>query len=108
MWKDSNDKIDELFLKLQELKEFPTICPICNKKNAHIYMHVYNNKTRRGGSWSWCSECHSFSHSTMYVPEYWRNCSEIELEKLSAVPIYLEEIKDKLDKHANAIMMNLL
>lgn len=108
MWKDSNDKIDELFLKLQELKEFPTICPICNKKGAHIYMHVYNNKTRRGGSWSWCSECHSFSHSTIYVPEYWRNCSEIELEKLSAVPIYLEEIKDKLDKHANTIIMNLV
>lgn len=36
MWKDSNDKIDELFLKLEELKEFPTICPICNKKASRI------------------------------------------------------------------------
>lgn len=107
MWKDDNDKIDELFLKLRGIKEFPAICPVCNKKGAHIYMHVYNNKTRRGGSWSWCSECNSFSHCSMHVPEFWRNCPKIKLEKLSAVPTYLEEIKDELDEHANSIIINL-
>ena len=87
--------------------EFPAACPLCNKNGAHIYMHVYDDKTRRGGSWSWCSECHSFLHSSMYVPEYWRNCSIIELERLSVVPIYLEEVKDKLDEHANSIISHI-
>lgn len=43
----------------------------------------------------------------MYVPGYWRNCPIIELEQLSAVPIYLEEVKDKLDEHANSIISDI-
>ena len=32
MWKDDNDKIEELYLDLKEIKKFPAICPICKKK----------------------------------------------------------------------------
>ena len=40
MWKDDNDKIEELYLNLKEIKKFPVICPIC-KKMMHIYICMF-------------------------------------------------------------------
>lgn len=104
MWKDDNDKIEELYLKLKKIKKFPAICPVCKKNDAHIYMHVYDDKTRRGGLWIWCSECYTFSHSSIYVPEYWKNCALVEDEKLCAIPTYLDEIRNIIDTHVDVII----
>lgn len=41
MWKDYDDKIHELFLNLGGIKEFPTVCPMCNKKATHIYICIF-------------------------------------------------------------------
>ena len=106
MWKDDNDKIEELYLK--KIKKFPTICPVCKKNNAHIYMHVYDDKTRRGGLWIWCSECYTFSHGSIYVPKYWENCPLVEFEKLCAIPSYLNEMREIIDTHVNAIKNNYI
>ena len=110
MWKDDNDKIEELYFKLKKIKKFPAMCPICKKNDAHIYMHIYDDKTRRGGLWIWCSECYTFSHSSIYVPNYWRNYPlvELEKEKLSAIPIYLNEIKEVIDAHVDVIINNYI
>lgn len=104
MWRDGNHKIEELYNNLQGIKKFPTICPICKKDAAHIYMHIYEERTRRGGLWIWCSECHTFSHGSIYVPEYWRNCPLVEKERLCAVPDYLNELKEVLDAHMENIL----
>ena len=106
MWKDDNDKIEELYLNLKGIKKFPAICPICKKNDAHLYLHVYDNKTRRGGLWIWCSECYAFSHSSTYVPEHWENCPLVEEEKLCAMPVYLDEIREIIDTHVNVIINN--
>ncbi len=108
MWKDDNDKIEELFINIKNIKKLPTICPICESRNAHIYMHFYDEKTRRGGLWVWCSECNSFSHSSIYVPEYWKNCPLIEVEKLCGMPTYLNEMKEIIDAHVERLMNNCL
>ncbi len=108
MRKDDIGKIEELYLNLKKIKKFPTICPVCKKNNAHIYMHVYNDKTRRGGLWIWCSECYEYSHGSIYVPEYWKNCPLVEVEKLCAVPTYLDEIREIIDKHVSTIMNNYM
>ena len=57
MWKDDNDKIEDLYVNLEKIKKFPTKCPVCNENDAHIYMQIYDKRTRRGGLWVWCSEC---------------------------------------------------
>lgn len=49
MWKDSNDKIAELYFNLQKIEKFPAECSICKEQGGHIYMHIYDEKTRRGG-----------------------------------------------------------
>lgn len=46
-------------------------------------------------------------NSSIYVPEYWQNSLSVELEKLCAVPEYLNEIKDEIDNHANMIINNM-
>ena len=103
MWKDGNDQIEELYVNIKKIEKFPAKCPVCNKNDAHIYMHVYNDKTRRGGLWIWCSECYTFSHSSIYVPEYWKNCPLVEEEELCAIPAYLNEIREIVDAHVNVI-----
>lgn len=103
MWRDDNDKIEELFSNFLNIERFPAICPICKGDAAHIYMHIYDAQTKRGGMWVWCSNCHAFSHSTIYVPDYWKNCSSVEMDRLCAVPIYLENMRDTIDKHADII-----
>lgn len=108
MWKDDNDKIEELYLNLNYIKKFPTICPVCKRNNAHIYMHVFDDKTRRGGLWIWCSECYIFSHSSIYVPEYWENCKFVEVENLCSIPAYLDKIRKVIDIHVNDVMNNSL
>lgn len=104
MWKDDNDKIEELCEDIKKIKNLPEVCPMCKKRGVHIYMHVYNRKTRRGGVWGWCSECHTFFHGSTFVPDYWENCTDVEVEKLCAIPAYLEELKEKIDEHVNAII----
>ena len=99
MWK-VNGKIDELYSNLKRIKMFPTTCPVCKKNNAHIYMHVYDDKRWKGGLWIWCSKCYTYSytytssHGSIYVPRYWENCPLVEVEKLWAIPTYLDEMRE--------------
>ena len=104
MWKDDNDDILRVYTQLGTNTKFPAQCPVCRKKGAHLYMHIHDSKMKRGGLWIWCSECYTFSHSSIYVPNYWRNLPEVEVNKLCAIPEYLEEIKDFIDNHVNEIM----
>lgn len=105
MWTDNNDEILKLYTQLDSGKKFPTKCPVCNNRSAHLYMHVENLKTRRGGFWVWCSECHVFSHGSIYVQDNWINYSGVNEEKLTATPGYLEKMKEEIDAHVNESLM---
>ena len=50
MWVDYNDKImDNIFVNVKKSKNVPYLCEVCNNKSVHLYMHIYNNTTKRGG-----------------------------------------------------------
>ena len=106
MWSDENDNIEKIYEDFYDIKNFPAECPVCGRKAAHLYAHIYDAKTRKGGLWVWCSDCKSFSHGSIKVPDFWKNCPIIELEKLCAVPIYLEEMKESIDAYVNMIKEN--
>lgn len=59
-WNDSGDKFEQMWNINQDPMKVPYICPYCNEKEGHMYMHVYNLKTHRGGLWLWCSACKQF------------------------------------------------
>ncbi|MCR5607986.1 MAG: hypothetical protein K6G26_02860 [Lachnospiraceae bacterium] len=104
MWKDDKDAIERIYTELKTIKKFPAACPVCNKLSVHVYMHIYDDKTRRGGLWIWCSECHSFYHSYICVPKFWRNCDLIKKEELCAIPDYLEKMSSLIDAHVNTVI----
>ena len=104
MWRDDNDKINDVFVKFESTKSFPAECPICKRNTAHLYMDIHSPRTRRGGLWVWCDACHAFSHSSIYVPDYWINCAMVDAEKLSSIPVYLNHISNVVDAHANTIL----
>lgn len=106
VWRDDNDRINDLFLNLRSIKHFPAECPIRKRNSAHLYMDIHNPNTRRGGLWVWCNECYTFSHCSIYVPEYWETSTMISKEKLCAIPDYLNHISDVVDAHVNRILAN--
>jgi len=106
MWKDDY-KLQKIFNDFPKVEKFPCLCPICEKKDTHVYMQKYNQKTLRGGLWVWCSQCNSFSHSSIYVPAYWVNYPNLVLENLSAIPMYLDNMKVEIDRHVNYILKNI-
>ena len=104
MWKDYRCDIEKIYTDIKNIDKFPVTCPACNKLNVHIYMHIYDDKTRRGGLWIWCSKCHSFLHSSIYVPDFWENCELIKKEELCAIPDYLEKNVSLIDVHVNDLL----
>lgn len=102
-WHDDSEKIDALLHNYESIIKFPTYCPVCGICDVHIYMHLHDNKTRRGGIWIWCGNCHVFRHSSIYVPEYWSNYDK-EPSILYAVPFNLDIIKSEIDHHVNNIL----
>lgn len=108
MWNDDNDKIMELLKKYiaKDAAIFPMMCPVCEEKHGHIYMHRWKEGVDRGASWAWCSSCRVCSHCTISIPKWWENNEKIKVEYLAAHPDYLEKMKEMIDKHVEMKLDN--
>lgn len=82
---------------LLEKNNFPADCPICGRREAHVYLRAYTPK--RGDLWTWCSSCQSFEHASIIPPSDWKNDDFIDYHHLSALPQYLEFQKDSIDSY---------
>lgn len=107
MWREDNDKIlnilDDFYVPK---KHFPVICPICGKRDGHIYLYRHNENSQRGGLWLWCSACHHTSHSSYQLPLWWKNFPDFDTTKLASHPDYLEENKTYIDEWVNKLKVN--
>lgn len=106
MWHDDNDDIMKLYNLLEEHEIYnplPTVCPVCGSKSGHIYLHRYDEE-HHGGSWVWCSNCHSYSHASFRVPEWWRNLSLFSILDLHAVPDNLDLKVHFIDDFVNKLI----
>ncbi len=97
MWL-SDDKIMNIFNYLDYSNNFPCVCPVCGKKEGHIFMFRPSLEKRRGGGWVWCSSCKNSAHVDMAVPDWWVNNPEIDASKLTFDPDYLEDNKKIIDQ----------
>ena len=97
MWKDEKDNMLDILDEIEKGQaKFPTVCPVCGKQEAHLYMHKESGENI-GGLWVWCSSCKNYIHATYQIPQWWKNSLEITESELSPNPQYLEENKDVLD-----------
>lgn len=106
MWHDDKDDIMKLFDNIENHdpdSHFPATCPICGMKTGHIYMHRYDEENH-GGLWVWCSNCHSYSHASFRVPEWWRNLSLFSILDLHAVPDNLDQKSQYIDDFVNKLL----
>lgn len=101
MWKDDNDKIDDVFEDIcaGNYSDLPIRCPICEDLSLYFYIHRWHWNGVKGGLWIWCSKCKNFSHGTIVVPEWWSNCKIISIDLLNSLPINLEEHKFEIAIH---------
>jgi len=103
MWNDSNDTIMDIFDDACEgAISFPAVCPLCQNKNAHLYMHRHDAK--HGGIWMWCSSCNSYAHMSGIIPAWWRNPSFVEESALDSEPVFLDNISALIDPWVNTIL----
>lgn len=106
MWHDDNDYIMKLLSILEKRYNdppFPASCPICGAKSGHIYMHRYD-KESHGALWIWCSSCHSFSHSSYKIPDWWINPNLFTIFDLHAVPDNLDEQAASIDDYISKLL----
>ena len=106
MWHDDNDNIMKLYGILDNHEAdnpFPAVCPDCGKKTGHVYMHRYD-EDNHGGLWIWCSSCHSYSHSSCKVPDWWRNLSLFSITDLHAEPDDLDLQTQYIDDFVNKLI----
>ncbi len=70
VWLDNDDKIMDILDNIETENKgcFPVVCPICGKKEGHLYFHRNMEGDERGSMWVWCSACYHFSHA-MYREE---------------------------------------
>ena len=54
--------------------------------------------------WTWCSACCHSAHVTFRLPEWWENLEQIDFEKISSYPDYLEENKRDIDEWINKLI----
>ena len=101
MWLD-NEKIIEIYNKLNGNNKFPSECPNCKSESAHIYFH--SHKENRCGVWVWCSECGAFAHMSSYTPSWWKNPVFINEDELCSEPTYLESKAVDIDKWVNKLI----
>lgn len=104
MWKDDNERILNIFNSLDKIIETPTTCPICSKKECHIFFYRHDEKGTRGGAWVWCSHCNHFAHASFQIPAWWRNTPFLPEEILSSDPTLLEENKEMIDNWINKLL----
>lgn len=106
MWRDDDDRImDILDIDIMGSKEyFPVICPVCGKREGHLYAHRFKEGEDRGGEWAWCSACHHSVHVSARLPKWWKNPDMIDFERLAAIPDYLEENKIYIDEWINGLL----
>ena len=55
MWIDNDDRIMEIldYIEKPSKECFPVTCPICGKREGHLYFHRYMQGNARGGMWTW-------------------------------------------------------
>ena len=106
MWHDDKDDIMKLFDIVENHdpdSSLPATCPVCGSKSGHIYLHRYDEENH-GGLWVWCSSCHSFSHSSCKVPDWWRNLSLFTIFDLHSAPDNLDEQAVYIDDFVNKLL----
>ena len=97
VWKDDSSNLDIVAANaLLNGKFIPPEC--CESPEIHIYGHKYRKNS--GSAWIWCSHCGAFSHlDGIPISDSWVNSEKIDFSKLTAIPIYLEKMKNIVDAH---------
>ncbi len=103
MWNDATDDILDIFDKVKKKETLPLYCPMCGKKEAHIYMYRFEYYSR-GTIWAWCSACKATAHGRMMLPIWWENSETLDNSLLGVHPDLLEEKKEFVDKYVNMLI----
>ena len=105
-WHDDSGVLDQVAIVALSNKELlPSAC--CNHPKIHIHAHSAGRwkEKGRGSAWIWCSHCGTFSHlDGIQISSDWENNPDVDSDQVSAVPIYLETVKDAVDKHMKAFL----
>lgn len=106
MWQDNNDKILDILdiIETNNKECFPVVCPICRRRDGHLYFHRYMEGDERGGMWTWCSACYHSAHTMYRLLKWWKNLDEVHFERLTNYPNYLEDNKISIDEWVNKLM----
>lgn len=107
MWKEK-DEMMELLSNLGDCNSaWPHECPLCKEKHAHALLHRSMPDSDFGTAWLWCDACGSYSHFSYRIPEWWKNPSFIDNEKLDSFVDYPNSLRDLSDKWLRELQIDM-
>ena len=106
MWNDEDIRIQNIYnMVCIDKQTVPLSCPICGKLHAHFF--IYRHDETHGGLWLWCSFCKSYTHGSMFIPDWWKNPDFIDSSLLMHNPDYLEKNAERIDDWVNTLIIEL-
>ena len=106
MWNDADKTIFDIFDLLNRNDRAPLKCPVCGKKDAHLYMYRWKEK-KNGSIWVWCSQCKASCHERVQLPDWWKNATVIDDNLLGIHPDMLDENKQFVDAYLNLLLKDI-
>lgn len=92
----------QIYNESQESLNLSAPCPVCQMLSLHHWYQIGTPIDRvvagrkliaTGALWEWCSNCHSFAHYSCFVPDWWSCDLEVDVDKLTALPIAIEKAR---------------
>ncbi len=80
-------------------------CPVCGNRELHRWFWLARPRHTveagrvwlgRGTQWQWCSNCHSYEHTSGLVPDWWRSTLVLPESALRHDPGPLEEARQAI------------
>ena len=103
-WQDVSSKNhrgwNQIFSSNKEGLNLSQPCPVCRHSTLHKYYQAVDPIDRiilgqrfiaRGALWTWCSTCHSYEHSSAFVPDWWSCTLYVDESKLTHQPEAIEQ-----------------
>ena len=91
-----------IYNETQESFNLSVPCPVCGMVSLHHWHQIGATIDRvfegqkfiaNSALWQWCSNCHSFEHYSSFVPDWWACDLKVDVDKLTTLPIAIEEAR---------------
>lgn len=90
-----------IFYRSTEGEDLSAPCPVCGQASLHRWFDLHRPSTKylndgwqgAGSQWQWCTNCHSYEHTSGLVPIWWAPTRQVPPAVLGHDPDAIEKLR---------------